>query len=256
MKAGTADIQGTTTKLDGVSDPNAVFGSRAAQEINWAAYDPARLVANLRGMRVWAYTGNGRRGPLNSPSSAPFDGEEILIRGLTLRWKAAADRAGVPVTLDAYGPGSHNWPYWRRDLQWQIGPLMKVFARPPAAPARKAFMSADDPWSQWGYAVSITRPAREFSALREGDRSGFVLAGSGTATVLTPAQYTPGLRQTVHMRGPHAARTVVVRASRDRRLRLRVPLGPGNRYQQDTAAARAAGQIRVYATRVTISRSR
>jgi hypothetical protein len=160
------------------------------------------------------------------------------------------------VTLDAYGPGSHNWPYWQRDLQWLIGPLMRVFAHPPAAPARKAFMSADDPWSQWGYTVSITRPAREFSTLREGDRSGFVLAGSGTATVLTPSEYPPGSRETVQMRGPHAERTVVVRASSDRRLRLRVPLGPANRYQQDTVAARAAGGTRVYATRVTISPSR
>ena len=254
VQAGTAEIQGTT-KLDGVSDPNAMFGSRTAQELNWAAYDPATLVANLRGMRVWAYTGNGRPGPLVHAADSDV-GDELEVHGLTLRWKAAADRTGVPVTLDAYGAGSHNWPYWQRDLQWLIGPLMGVFAHPPAAPARKAFTSAEDPWSQWGYTVSITRPAREFSALRAGDRSGFVLAGSGTATVLTPAQYTPGSRETVHMRGPHAQRTVVVRASGDGRLQLRVPLGPGNRYQQDTAAARAAGGTRVYATRVTISRRR
>lgn len=254
VKAGTSEIQGTT-KLDGVSDPNAMFGSRAAQELNWAAYDPGSLVANLRGMRVWAYTGNGRPGPLVPPASSGLS-EEIEIHAVTLRWKAAADRAGVPVTLDAYGAGSHNWPYWQRDLQWLIGPLMRVFAHSPAAPGRKAFMSADDRWSQWGYTVSITRPAREFSALREGDRSGFVLAGSGTATVLTPAQYTPGSRERVQMRGPHAERTFVVRASSDRRLRLRVPLGPGNRYQQDTAAARAAGGTRVYDTRITISRKR
>jgi S-formylglutathione hydrolase FrmB len=254
VKTGTAEVQGTTM-LDAVSDPNAMFGSRAAQEINWAAYDPATLVANLRGMRVWAYTGNGRPGPL-VPASDSDVTDETEVHALTLRWKAAADRAGVPVTLDAYGPGSHNWPYWQRDLQWLIGPLMRVFAHPPAAPARKAFMSADDPWSQWGYTVSITRPAREFSTLREGDRSGFVLAGSGTATVLTPSEYPPGSRETVQMRGPHAERTVVVRASSDRRLRLRVPLGPANRYQQDTVAARAAGGTRVYATRVTISPSR
>ena len=252
VKSGTAEVQGTT-KLDSVSDPDAMFGSRAAQEINWAAYDPATLVANLRGMRVWAYTGNGQTGPL-VPASAADVGDELEVHAVTLRWKAAADRARVPVTLDDYGVGTHNWPYWQRDLQWQLGPLMAIFAHPPAAPARKAFMSADNPWSQRGYTVSIARPAREFSSLRAAYRSGFVLAGSGTATVVTPAQYPPGSNETVRMRGPHARRTVVVRVSSDRRLRLRVPLGPGNRYQQSTAAARAAGGTRVYATRVTISR--
>ena len=153
-------------KLDGVSDPNAMYGSRTAEEINWAAHDPATLVSNVRGMRVWAYTGDGQRGPLDpSAYNAGPAYNEILVHSLTLEWKAAADRAHVPVTLVSYGPGSHSWPYWQRDLQWVIGPLMSVFAHPPAAPARKAYLSADDPWSQWGYTVSIARPAREFSTL-------------------------------------------------------------------------------------------
>jgi S-formylglutathione hydrolase FrmB len=254
VAAGNHEIQGTT-QLDDVSNSNAMFGSRAAQELNWVAYDPATLVPNLRGMRVWAYTGNGQPGPLNPPSDHSSDTpDEVEVHGLTLRWKAAADRAGVPVTVDAYGNGTHNWPYWQRDLQWVIGPVSAIFAHPPAPPARKAFMSADDPWSQWGYAVSIARPAREFSELRDGNASGFVLSGSGTATVLTPAQYSPGSRTTVRMSGPHANRTVVVRATHGGQLRLRVPLGPGNRHQQDTAAARAAGGTRVYTTRVSISR--
>ncbi|HET9103523.1 MAG TPA: alpha/beta hydrolase family protein [Solirubrobacteraceae bacterium] len=254
VAAGNLEIQGTT-KLDGVPDLTAMFGSRTAQELNWVAHDPAALVDNLRGMRLWTYTGNGRRGPLNPPSDTSFDAsDEVEVHRLTLGFKAAADRAGVPVTLDAYGPGSHNWPYWQRDLRWVIGPVMTVFAQPPAAPARKAYRSADDPWSQWGYTVAITRPAREFSALRDGDRAGFVLSGSGTATVLTPAQYPPRARETVRLTGPHAHRTLVVRADREGRLRLSVPLGPGNRFQQYTAAARAAGGTRVYRTRVSISR--
>jgi S-formylglutathione hydrolase FrmB len=253
VATGNTEVQGTT-KLDGVSDPNAMFGSRSAQELNWAAHDPAAVVSNLRGMRVWAYTGNGKRGPLNPPSDNSFDvNDEVEVHGETLRWKAAAARAHVPVTVDAYGNGSHNWPYWQRDLQWVMGPVTAIFAHPPAAPARKAFMSADDPWSQWGYTVSIARPAREFSALRDGNASGFVLSGSGTATVLTPGQYSRGSRVTVRMSGPHVNRTVRVRATRGGRLRLRVPLGPGNRHQQYTAAARAAGGTRVYTTRVSIS---
>ena len=182
---------------------------------------------------------------------------EVEVHGLTLRFKAAADRAGVPVTLDAYGPGSHDWPYWQRDLQWVIGPVASIFAHPPAPPAHKAFMSADDPWSQWGYTVSIARPAREFSALRDGDRAGFVLAGSGTASVITPAQYTPGSRATVRMTGPHANRTMVVRVSRGppaaaaRPARVPATASSRTRPRRGPPAARAS-----YATQVSISGGR
>ena len=249
----TGEVTGAT-KLDHVSDPDAMFGSRAAQEINWAAHDPATLVTNLRGMRVWAYTGNGRRGPLDSPTGQIDASDEIEVHSLTLQWKAAAERAGIPVTVDSYGAGTHAWPYWQRDLRWLLGPLTAVLAHPPAPPARTGFTSADDPWSQWGYTVAIARPAREFSTLRGADASGFTLAGSGTASVVTPAAYRPGSRHRVSMAGPHARRALIARADRRGRLHLSVPLGPGNRAQQDTAAARAAGGTRVYATRVTISR--
>jgi len=40
-------------------------------------------------------------------------------------------------------------------------------------------------------------------------------------------------------------------AGRDRRLRLEVPLGPPNPYQQDTAQAQAAGTA-IYTTTVRI----
>lgn len=251
----TPVIQATTTALDGVSDPDAMFGPRDTQEINWAAHDPATLVANLRGMRLWAYTGNGQPGPLDPvPPNAGAMAIEAGVHTLTDNWKAAADAAGVPVSLTDYGPGTHSWPYWTRDLQWVIGPLSRLLAAPPAAPAQKAYESADNPWSQWGYHVRIARPAREFSTLSRADRSGFTLAGSGTASVVTPGAYRRGSRHRVRMRGPHARRNLIARADRRGRLHLRVPLGPGNPDQQDTAAAQAAGGTKVYATRVAISR--
>ena len=117
-------------------------------------------------------------------------------------WKAAADAAGVPVAYTDYGPGTHSWPYWKRDLQWIIGPLSAVLAAPPAAPALKAYTTAENPWSQWGYQVAITRPAREFSTLSRAGAAGFTLAGSGAATVLTPGQYRRGSRHRVQIRAP------------------------------------------------------
>lgn len=253
----TPIIQATTTALDGVADPDAMFGPRSTQEINWAAHDPATLVANLAGMRLWALTGNGHPGPLDpilpNPGAAAI---EAGVHALTTNWKVAADAAGIPVSYDDYGPGTHSWPYWKRDLQQVIGPVSALLGRPPAVPARKAFTSADDPWSQWGYRVAIARPAREFSTLARADASGFALSGSGTATVLTPPAYRRGSLHRVSLSGPAAHRTFSARADRRGRLHLRVPLGPGNPDQQDTAAARAAGGTRVYTTRVAITTPR
>lgn len=45
-----------------------------------------------------------------------------------------------------------------------------------------------------------------------------------------------------------------VRAGRDRRLRLDVPLGPGNPYQERSPQARLAGGKKVFTTTVGIGR--
>jgi hypothetical protein len=53
------------------------------------------------------------------------------------------------------------------------------------------------------------------------------------------------------MTGPHASSSAVVRAAKDRRLVLDVPLGPANPYQEETPQARAAGTA-VFTTYVKI----
>jgi S-formylglutathione hydrolase FrmB len=250
----TPIVQGTATGLDGSSDPDAMFGPRATQELNWAAHDPATLVANMRGMSVYAYTGNGQPGPLDPPAPNPGGSTiESGVHTLTTLWKADADAAGVPVDYHDYGPGTHSWPYWARDLREVIGGVARDFAAAAPPPAKTFYTSAEDPWSQWGYHVTITRPAREFSTLSDGDASGFTLAGSGSATVTTPAAYVPRSAAVVRLRGPNVSRTVSATADRSGRLQLAVPLGPGNPFQQSTAEAQAAGGTQVYATRVSIT---
>src|SRR5262249_30617704 len=69
----TAIIQYTASVLDG-ADPDAMFGPRATQELNWQAHDPATLVTNLRGMQIQLWTGNGEPGPLDhEPPGSPPD---------------------------------------------------------------------------------------------------------------------------------------------------------------------------------------
>jgi hypothetical protein len=93
--------------------------------------------------------------------------------------------------------------------------------------------------------VSVRRRALEFSTLSNARKRGFTLSGSGSATVTTAARYVPRAPYIVRVRG-HGH---VQHADRRGRLRIAVPLGPGNRAQQYTPGA----TTRVFKTRVTIA---
>ena len=249
----TPVVQATATALGSSDDPDAIFGPRATQELNWAAHDPATLVPNMRGMSLYAYTGDGRPGPLDGPEPNP-SGQAIErgVHRLTQLWKANADAAQIPVDYHDYGPGTHTWPYWARDLRETADDIARDFAEARPAPAEKFFMSADDRWSEWGYDVAMHRPAREFSTLRDADADGFTLQGSGSATVVTPGAYVPGARASLRVSGDGGGATRSATVRDDGRLRVDVPLGPGNPYQQSTAEAEAAGGTKVFTTRVAI----
>jgi S-formylglutathione hydrolase FrmB len=190
----TAVIQATAVGLDGV-EPNAMFGSRATNEINWQGHDPASLVTNLRGVDLWLYTATGAPGPYDEPSNpnAGAAGIESLTPGSTISFVQRAQQLGVPVHLDDYVFGTHTWAYWARDLRAYLVPLMATFADPPAPPATTSYQSIDKSWSQWGWSVSLDRPeAQQLTSLTDASRAGFALHGTGIATVTTPPLYRPG----------------------------------------------------------------
>jgi S-formylglutathione hydrolase FrmB len=248
--AVTPIVQATTFGLDGESDPDAMFGPRTTQQINWAAHDPATLAVNLRGQDIRLYTGNGNAGPLDS---GPPNGSATLIEAgvheLNRLFHGHLEDLKIPSFYSDYGAGTHSWPYWARDLRDTVPALTKVFAHPPAAPAAVDYLSADDRWSAWGYAVQLTRPAREFSHLLGGTARGFTFAGSGSALVATPGAYRPGSKAKVRVRSAGSAKTITLKADRRGRLHITVPLGPGNPQQQFTPGA----ATKVFTTRVAIA---
>jgi S-formylglutathione hydrolase FrmB len=235
--------------------PDTFFGNPATNGINYAAHDPATLAENLRWTHMYMYWGNGQDGPYDKPGSAgAANGIEALIWGDNNYFQARLDSLQIPAYFDDYGNGTHSWPYWERDLRWSIGRIMFDFEHPLRDPSQFTYTSADDAYSVYGWRVVMHRKAREFSTLSDARRGGFELSGSGWATVSTPAGYAPGRRYAVQLFGDRtSARTVVVRAGRNRRLALPVPLGPSNPYQEDTAQAQEHGTA-VYTTSVTISR--
>jgi len=242
----------TEVGLDG-EPPNSMFGSRATNEINWADHDPTTLAGNLRGINLFEYFGNGQPAREETPEPGAMS-IEALVHEDNIHFHERLTELDIPSLYDPYGDGTHSWPYWTRDLKWSIGSVMEDFAHPAPAPEKVTYTIADPQYSVFGWSVEMHRPAEEFSALEEADSRGFSLAGSGSATVLTPADYRRGRSYLVTTRGQQGTSSTVVQANSAGRLLLQVPLGPPNPYQQDTPEAIAAGST-LYTTLVTVSRA-
>jgi S-formylglutathione hydrolase FrmB len=249
-------INATEVGLDGVP-PDTFFGNQGTDGINRAAHDPATLAENLRWTKMYMYWGNGQDGPYDTPGSfGGANGIEELINTDNIDFQARIQSLGISAYFDPYGPGTHSWPYWTRDLRQSIGAIMADFARPAPPPSPFTYTSADDAYSVYGWSVTMHRTAREFSTLENASARGFSLAGSGSGTVLTPPSYKPGVRYRVTLSGDKVtSHTITVVARRDRRLQIDVPLGPPNPDQQDTTQAQAAGTT-VYTTTVRVARTR
>jgi len=245
-------INGTEVALTHVP-PDTFFGDQNADGINWAAHDPASLAENLRWTQMYMYWGNGQPGPLDTGGPNPgADAIEGAVYYDNSDFQARLNSLGIPAYFNDYGPGTHEWPYWERDLQWSIPKIMWNFTHPAGKPAQFSYTSADDHYSVYGWSIAMNRTAREFSTLAHARRAGFSLSGSGSAAVVTPAIYKARRAYRIRLSGDQTPdHTSTVTAGADRRLRLSVPLGPPNPYQQDTAQAQAAGTS-VYTTTVTV----
>src|SRR5204863_8713496 len=112
-------------------------------------------------------------------------------------FEARLQSLAIPSYYDDYGAGTHSWSCWARDLRESMDPLMEDFAHPPPAPPAVTYTSADNAYGVYGWQVAMHRDAREFSTLQDASCGGFALAGSGSATVTTPACLSPGARYSV-----------------------------------------------------------
>ncbi len=105
-------------------------------------------------MRLWIDTGNGQAGPLDAPVPNPVAaGIETTVHILSTSFHDRLQALHIASRFDDYGPGTHSWPYWARDLRWSIGPLMASFAHPPPAPRSVTYTSADPIYSVFGWHV-------------------------------------------------------------------------------------------------------
>ncbi|HWA65148.1 MAG TPA: alpha/beta hydrolase family protein [Mycobacteriales bacterium] len=221
-----AIIGATMVGLNGV-EANAPFGNHISDEINWEGHDPARLISNLRPVKLWFATADGLPGQYDDPVTNPVGyvaggGIESMTHISTDLFLQHLHAAHMTATVYDYGSGTHIWPYWARDLQKFAPAMMRTFADPPAAPKRTSYLTINPQWRQWGWTVRISRPeALAFARISRADDTGFDLSGDGVATVVTPRYFAPKASLAVTTAG--VTRTVV--SDRQGRLHLTVPLG-------------------------------
>jgi S-formylglutathione hydrolase FrmB len=250
--AAAAAFSGAVDTNDRILWPligSQVFGSRSTAEVRWRGSNPVDLAPNLANLRLILFSGNGEPNLID----AAFDLVERVVYRQSENLHEVLVGLGIAHDWIDYGPGSHTWPYWQQDLRETLPALMQVFANPAPAPSPLRHAAIEAQYEVFGWRVELQRPALEFSTLSEADRTGFVLEGSGSALVRTPAFYAPGSTHVVEVaRASTETSRTQATADPDGRLWIGVPLGRANAHPQYTIAAALAGGTKVYTARVAI----
>jgi S-formylglutathione hydrolase FrmB len=95
-----------------------LWGSELLSPALWRQHNPSDNLEKLRGTALYVSSGNGQAGPFD-PGTSNEGGDFLLepsAQVATQTFVTKAQELGIPVTADFYGPGTHSWPYWEREL--------------------------------------------------------------------------------------------------------------------------------------------
>jgi diacylglycerol O-acyltransferase / trehalose O-mycolyltransferase len=110
----------------------AAWGSRASEPARWRAHLPVDIAARLRSLRLLVLrVGDGRPGPLEPHGTRAGCGAcrlERFLRGGNVALHRRLRTLHIRHVWDDYGPGTHSWPYWRRDLQKTLPALLQILS--------------------------------------------------------------------------------------------------------------------------------
>jgi diacylglycerol O-acyltransferase/trehalose O-mycolyltransferase len=80
-----------------------------------AGAQPGRPRAEPRRTRLFISAGDGHSGPLDRRGTAD-DQTEVAIRAENVAFVSRVRSLHLDAQIDLYGPGTHNWVYWQREL--------------------------------------------------------------------------------------------------------------------------------------------
>lgn len=216
---------------------DAIYGSRASQEIRWRGHNPPDLADNLRGLDLQLRTANGvlnpgiGENPLSADSVSCVVEKAVHDSSLSMDGKLEALR--IPHLWKNYGAGCHTKQNFERQVLDTLSVFKAAFEKPAAAPSPFEYRSIEPEFDVWGWHVS-TDPERalQFLQMNTVSSEGLTLMGSGTTTVTSPPIFG------------NASRVVLERALPKRaipdatgRIRFTVDLGPPDTRQQYTSGA-------------------
>jgi S-formylglutathione hydrolase FrmB len=96
-------------------DGYSLWGESLIDHGTWAAHNPADLIPKLKGTALYISCGDGRATGLDNSNA--FVWQETLALLTTQSFISRAKRAGLPMTTNLYGAGTHTWPYWQREFK-------------------------------------------------------------------------------------------------------------------------------------------
>ncbi len=105
------------------NDP--IWGDPITHYAVWEAHDPGTHVAGLAGMKIFLSSGNGLPGGAHEQLESPqLYAIEPLLLVMNQSLARTLSEAGVEHQTLFYGPGFHDWPYYRDAFAWALPQLM------------------------------------------------------------------------------------------------------------------------------------
>jgi diacylglycerol O-acyltransferase/trehalose O-mycolyltransferase len=96
-------------------DPLALWCAPDANVDPWKQHNRTTLQQNSKACGCSSQPGNGRPGPLDL-TGANQDSIETSIGAENRAFARRVQQPGLDAQIDLYGPGTHNWVYWQREL--------------------------------------------------------------------------------------------------------------------------------------------
>jgi len=109
-----------------ISTPDAATGATPSPTTpNGKAHDPASNIAGLQSTQIFLICANGLPGGAyddltSGPTQAGFYAVENLVWQMNQAFATALKNAGIEHRTFFYGPGYHDWPYFREELVWLL----------------------------------------------------------------------------------------------------------------------------------------